>query len=129
MTYAVASRLPIETILIVEDEPFVAMMVADIARDLGAEKVLGARSADAALGLARTADITCAILDVFLQGGTAYGIAEILTRRGIPFLYSTGADLTDADPRFRHIPVLPKPYCEPELRAKLAKILLGALPA
>ena len=44
-----------------------------------------------------------------LGDGSVYRVAEILTARGVPFIFVTGYDSDSVDSRFQDIPVLQKP--------------------
>lgn len=109
-------------ILLVEDEPLIAMMAEDMLSDLGAEVVGPAHSLGAALELAEREGFDAAVLDINLQGETSDAVAEVLRRRGLPFLFATGygprrVGETEA-------PVLDKPYTERKL-AQTLRALLG----
>jgi CheY-like chemotaxis protein len=95
--------------LIAEDEALVAIMMEDIALELG-WSVVGpfAKTADALLA-AKTDDIDAAILDVSLAGEAVYPVAEMLVARGVPFVFTTGYGTESIDRRFARIPVLQKP--------------------
>lgn len=76
-------------ILLVEDEALVAMEIEAALEDAGAIVVGPAASFDAAYAQAQSADIDAAILDVDLGGREVFPAAELLDRRGIPFLFHT----------------------------------------
>jgi two-component SAPR family response regulator len=59
-------------------------------QDLGCEVVGPVARLDAALELARTERLDGAILDVELQDGRAFPLADLLLGRGIPFAFATG---------------------------------------
>jgi PAS domain S-box-containing protein len=96
-------------ILLVEDEPLVAMMMRDSLVELGF-CVVGPfdRAADA-LACAADEALDAAILDVNLGGDLVYPVAERLARRDVPFVFVTGYDAENIDPRFADVPVLQKP--------------------
>ena len=72
-------------VLLVEDEPLVSMMLADMLSAFG-HKVDGpySRFGDAILA-AKTGNLQAGILDVNLGGEKTYAVADILTDRKIPF--------------------------------------------
>jgi DNA-binding response OmpR family regulator len=97
-------------ILIVEDEALIASFVEDFLIDLGCEVIGLATRMDDAVRLAREAAIDGAVLDVNIAGEKVYPVADILTERGLPFVFMTGygaAGLRESD---RGRPVLQKPY-------------------
>ena len=79
-------------ILVVEDEPVVAMVIENLLADEGWSAVGPAASVDAAMRLAREEDIDAAILDVSVVGGAVYPVAELLSERGVPFVLATAYD-------------------------------------
>lgn len=108
-------------ILLVEDEPLISMMLADMLSENGHE-VDGpySRLADA-LDAATNKTLRAGILDVNVRGETIYPIADMLTERGIPFVFVTGYSAESIDPRFNHIPILQKPIEPQKIWAALAK--------
>jgi two-component sensor histidine kinase len=115
-------RFPGRRILVVEDEPLVAMMMAQIILDLGA-KVLGPFGSLAEALAADLSGLDAAVLDVNVAGDLVYPLAEKLTSLETPILFLTGYDAGSIDPRFRHGGVLTKPVDGSELAVCLATIL------
>ena len=109
-------------ILIVEDEMLVAMNVEDMLLDLGHEVAGIASRLAPALQLAGDADIDAAILDVNLAGEPSFPVAELLDRRGIPFLFATGYGLQGIEERYRSRILLQKPFRSVDLAEALAKL-------
>ncbi len=97
-------------VLIVEDEMLVAMNIEDMLLDLGHEVAGLAGRLDAALSLAGEADFDVAMLDVNLAGETSFPVAALLTERSIPFFFATGYGIKGIEERYRHRPVLQKPF-------------------
>ena len=99
-------------ILIVEDEPLIAMMLEDYLDALDREVAGTADNVASALALLGDGDgIDAAILDVNLKGGdTCWPIADALASRGIPFLLATGGSGDAVAEAHRARPVLPKPF-------------------
>ena len=80
----------IRRVLVVEDETLIAMMIEDALTDLGCEIVGPVSTLEAALKLARNETLDAAFLDVTIRGGEVFPVAEILMKRGIPFVFSSG---------------------------------------
>ena len=120
---------PIRAVLIVEDDGLLAMMMEDLVRAEGATQIHTSRSAAAALKLVTTDPLDCAILDVSMQGGPTYEVADSLAARGIPFLFCTGLARADIDARHRDRPLLAKPYGDEQFRACLMEALGRQPPA
>ena len=95
--------------MIVEDEALVAMVVTESLTMLGCS-VVGpfSRCADAIAAI-EADEIDAAILDVNLDGEMVYPLADMLTDRGVPFIFVTGYGAESIDGRFTHIPVIQKP--------------------
>lgn len=98
------------SVLIVEDETIVAMMVEDFVVELGHEVVAIEGRLERALTLAQSAQVDFAILDVNLNGQLTYPIAEALTARHVPFVFATGYGSQGLSDAWRHVPVLQKPF-------------------
>ena len=97
-------------ILVVDDEPMIAMLAAEFIADLGHAPVGPAHSLDEALEMVKTHDIDGAIIDVLLGRQTAYPLAELLAARGIPFVFATGQSAAAIEPGHSAIAVLVKPF-------------------
>ena len=85
-----AGRLRGLRVLIVEDEALIASFIEDFLIDLGCDVVGPAMRMKEAVDLAREAAIDGATLDVNIVGEKIYPVADILTERGIPFVFMTG---------------------------------------
>ena len=71
------------SILLVEDEVLIRMMVADMVEALGHRVVAEAGTIDQAMELARTATYDFAIIDVNLNGAMSFPIAEAIAARHV----------------------------------------------
>jgi PAS domain S-box-containing protein len=96
-------------VLLVEDEALVAMMIQETLVEFGFEVLGPVSTASEALAAARERHIDAAVLDINLGDGLVYTVAEILAKRGVPFVFVTGYDAESVDSRFSGIPVLQKP--------------------
>src|SRR6267154_1801796 len=86
------------SILVVEDEPLIALDLEQSLRKAGA-RVLSACTLDRALLLAEHAGLSAAVLDYGLAAGNCGPISERLTQRRIPFvIYSGYPDLKEKFP-------------------------------
>ncbi len=110
-------------VLIVEDEMLVAMTLEDTLLDLGMEVVATAMHLALAIELADRCEIDVAVLDINLHGGRSYPVADILIRRGIPFIFATGYGHAEGDEAYAGIPVLTKPYRPVDLAQALVLVL------
>jgi PAS domain S-box-containing protein len=110
-------------VLLVEDEPLVSMMLADMLSAFG-HKVDGpySRFSDAILA-ATSNNLQAGILDVNLGGEKTYAVADILANRKIPFAFVTGYGPDTIVSQFSHAPVLQKPIEAAKLHALLQQIV------
>jgi DNA-binding response OmpR family regulator len=98
-------------ILIVEDEPLIAMMLEDFLDILERGVAGSVDSVGAALDRIGEGGIDAAILDLNLRGGEkSTPVAEALAAAGVPFVFATGGSDDSVDERFRDRPVLQKPF-------------------
>ena len=85
--------MPIQRILIVEDEPLIAMMLEDFLDELGKQLVGTCDSVQSALATIADERPDAVILDINLSGGEkAWPVADALAKEGIPFVLSSGGD-------------------------------------
>jgi DNA-binding response OmpR family regulator len=98
-------------ILIVEDEPLIAMMLEDFL-EAGGMAVAGVSdTVQSALAVAGEGGVDGAILDVNLSGGEkSWPVAQALADQGIPFLFATGGGDGSIHEDFRGRPTINKPY-------------------
>ena len=108
-------------ILLVEDEPLVAMMMAQMIRDLGGD-VIGPFGTLAEASGAKLDAVDAALLDVNVAGELVYPLAERLVSRHTPIVFLTGYDANSVDERFGGSHVLTKPIDERELATVLANL-------
>lgn len=99
------------SILIVEDEPLIAMMLEDFLESLGHRIVAACDGVDEALGHVEAGGFDVAILDVQLRDGRqCWPVADRLADLGVPFVLATGGHVEPPPARHAAVPVLSKPY-------------------
>lgn len=104
------SILP-KSVLIVEDEPLIAMMLEDFLDVLGHRCAGTAESVADGLAAVAAGGVDAAILDLNLRGGEqSTPVADALAARGIPFLFATGGSGDAIPAAHRNRPTLPKPF-------------------
>ena len=113
--------------LVVEDEALVAMFVEDLLTGMGCVVVDVAGTLERGLALASSfaPRIDGAILDVNLGGTKVFPIADLLTERGVRFVFATGYGQAGLEPRYADHAVLTKPYS----RDALDRLLIATLAA
>ena len=89
-------QLPLagQSILVVEDEPLIAMDVVQGLQSAGAS-VAQARTLSEALSKVECPDLSAAVLDHALNDGDASQICDRLDRRNIPFVVYSGYDYVE----------------------------------
>ncbi|WP_179187937.1 response regulator [Sphingomonas sp. IBVSS2] len=109
-------------VLVVEDEPVVAMYLEDLLEALGCETIGPASRLADGLALAEGGGFDVAILDINLSGERSTPIAEALRARGVPFAFASGYG---APPEGfgKKVPMIEKPYREAQLADALARLL------
>ena len=101
----------VQRILIVEDEPLIAMMLEDFLDVLGKEMAGQADTVADAIAVIDQGSVDAAILDVNLRGGDkSWPIADALAARGIPFVFATGGSQDGVIDAHRDRPTLAKPF-------------------
>jgi CheY-like chemotaxis protein len=101
MTADQAFDLAGRTVLVVEDEYFIAQDLVRVFRRCGAGVIGPAASVERAMELlSRTEHLDGAVLDVNLRGDTVFPVAAALRQRHIRFVFTTGYDQG----------IIPEPY-------------------
>ena len=80
------------SVLVVEDDYFIAIEMCGALRAAGADVIGPARDIETGLAALRGDPIDCAVLDINLRGRMAFEIATALRARGIPTIFATGYD-------------------------------------
>jgi DNA-binding NtrC family response regulator len=98
------------SVLLVEDEALIRMMIGDMVEELGHTVVAEAGNMTEALALARTADFEIAVLDINVAGERIEPVADIIAGRDLPFIFASGYGAAGAPEKFRDRPTLQKPF-------------------
>jgi PAS domain S-box-containing protein len=117
------------TILIVEDEPLLAMQLSASLKEYG-WSVLGVAGSieDANRILADKARPDAAILDVDLGGAPVFPLARSLRRSGIPFIFCTGYEDLDYSSEFSNCTSVRKPATVLQIVRALREVVRAAHP-
>ena len=114
------------SILVVEDEAMVAMMLEDTLQDFGCNVIL-AGSIDDALSFVRKHALDGVLLDMNIHGRKTVAIAEELTIRSVPFVLVTGYSAGEGDPPvIKAAPRLQKPFDGASLGQLMAQTFVGS---
>jgi PAS domain S-box-containing protein len=115
-----------QRVLLVEDEALVAMMIQDWLIEAGHSVIGPISRASEALRAAAEADYDAAILDINLGDGMAYPVADLVAKRGVPFVFVTGYEADTVDERFSDVPILQKPIERQMLQGQFLSTPLAA---
>jgi CheY-like chemotaxis protein len=119
MEPAAPDRMP-DDVLIVEDDPIIALDFEDTIFGFGVKTVRTAGSVTKALEMIADRAPDFALLDVGLVREKSFAIAERLDALGIPFVFVTGYGVeVRLPPAFAQRPRLPKPCPTDALEAVL----------
>ena len=111
-----------EDVLIVEDDPIIALDFEDTILGFGVKTVRIAGGVAKALEMIADRAPDFALLDIGLVREKSFAIAERLDELKIPFVFVTGYGAIGAFPAaFAGTPILPKPCSTEALRAALRR--------
>ena len=110
-------------VLVVEDEPLVAMDVEASLAEAGCTVVGPAASVARALALVASEPLDAAVLDANLAGSPVDAVAEELAARGVPFAFVTGYGREALPARHAAAPMLTKPVPPAVLVAMVANLV------
>lgn len=125
-TLAPTSSIADRRLLVVEDESLVALGIAKMLKDEGADLVGIASSSSNALGFIEQTAVDAAVLDIGLGEGDVYMFAEALIERGIPFVFYSSRYVQGPSVRFyAGVPVVDKtaPNAMERLKSALHDLL------
>jgi CheY-like chemotaxis protein len=110
-------------VLIVEDDPIIALDFEDTILGFGVKSVRTAANVARALDMISERAPDFALLDVGLVREKSFAVAERLDQLKIPFVFVTGYGADVRLPAaFADTPRLPKPYSSDALRALLKRL-------
>lgn len=109
-------------VLVVEDEPLIAIMLEEALSDFGYAVVGPVENLKAAIQLAATEQIDTAVVDINIDGQIADAVADKLMDRGIPFLFVSGY-ARQLGLRYSGVPLLRKPFSFDDLHRAVEELL------
>ena len=99
------------SVLIVEDEPLIAMMLEDFLLSLGHTVAGTCESVAEAIAHIDRGGFDVAIVDVHLKGGEQiWPVADRLAEKNIPFAFATGGHIEPPPAAHAGAPILAKPF-------------------
>lgn len=110
-------------LLVVEDEPLVAMVIEDALTDAGCDDVKVARSTDDAMRLIKAEAFDAALLDANLGGRPVDEIAAALAFRNTAFAFVTGYGRQSLPLAFQNAAIVGKPFQQREAVEAVARLV------
>jgi CheY-like chemotaxis protein len=107
------------SVLLIEDEALIRMMLVEMIEEAGHSVVAEAGNVTKGAALATEAEFDLAILDINLGGDTIEPIASAITSRGKPFFFVSGYGSSGVPDAFRGTPVVRKPCLLAELQTAI----------
>ena len=123
-----ASTLEGARVLLVEDEPLVALDLRYELEDAGATVTGVARSVPEAMAAARNGPIDLALLDGNLKGEPVDEVAALFDSLSVPFCFVSGYGRENLPQGFDHAPLIEKPFRPDTLRTILTALLARGVP-
>lgn len=116
-------------VLVVEDEFLVATLIEDMLESAGCIVCGPVPRLAEALEAASREVCDAAVLDINLGGERIYPVADILTRRNLPFIFVTGYGANTLPSAYAACPRLHKPFKRADLLAALSNLVAGSPPS
>jgi PAS domain S-box-containing protein len=120
---ATASKLSGRRLLVIEDEPLVALDLIACIEDADGIVVGPAGSEKDALQLIETETVDAALLDANLHGKPVDRIAAALTGRNIPFVFVSGHNRDGLPAPFAKAPLVGKPFTHAQIVDTVGNLL------
>jgi DNA-binding response OmpR family regulator len=111
-------------VLIVEDEPMIALNLEDLLVEAGFEVAAVAGKLEKALKLIENGACDAAVVDANLAGVSASPIASALAARGLPFIVVSGYSPEQLHDAFSGALFIRKPYRPAELIQAINSVVL-----
>lgn len=119
---AASESLPPLRVLVVEDEPLVAMELMTEIEEGGAIAIGPATSCEQALAMIRGKGADLALLDGNLNGEKIDAVADLLAVRDIPFAFVSGYDRDHLPQAHSRRPMLGKPFVASDVRQMIHRL-------
>jgi len=116
-------------VLIVEDDPFIAMDIEmAVAEQLGEAAELIVVESVAQARRAVAGRLSCALLDIDVVDGKTFEVADTLRKTGIPFAFVSGSAPHEVPKPLRQARFLRKPFSTREVVAFVMAAIGGVVP-
>jgi len=115
-------------VLIVEDNFLVGADMQAVLEQAGYEVLGPAATVAAALAFIKLARPDAAVLDLNLASEKSHAVIDELAARNIPVVITSGCAAADLPEKYRHHPLLAKPYLPRELVRRVAQAMGSSRP-
>jgi DNA-binding NarL/FixJ family response regulator len=109
-------------ILVIEDDFYLATDQQHMLEQAGATVIGPTGDREKAAQLAKPSQVDCAVVDINLGRGPSFELAAMLSKRGIPYIFTTGYDAAAIPSEFSTIVRLEKPVRNREAIAALRQL-------
>ena len=109
------------SLIVVEDEPLIAIMIKDIVGELGWTVDRTAYSETEAFTALSECRPSLALLDIKLGQTTSLAVASSCRDRSIPIIFMTGYTATDVPNQCGSAPILAKPFTADQLAVAIRR--------
>jgi DNA-binding response OmpR family regulator len=109
--------------MVVEDDPLMGLLMADVLSDAGAEVVGPFATVTDATAAADGVALDGAVLDVQLLDGASYPVASHLEARSIPYAFLSSSDPAATPKDLHPVDFLPKPARRAEVIGLCQRVL------
>jgi len=116
------SRTTHNSVLIVEDETLLALMLEDLLIDSG-HRVVHAGSLPEAMAALEREPFDAAILDININGDGVFPVATRLRELNIPFVFASAINAEQIAPEFSTEQLIAKPYTIGQVQQSLSHLL------
>lgn len=123
-----AADLAPRSMIIIEDEALVSLMIEVFAGDLGWQVAGAAYTEATALELVERTSPSVAVIDINLGSTTGFRVAAECHARGVPVLFVTGFTAENLPKECSDDPILPKPFSAEEFDRALSRCLAAPVP-
>ncbi|MFM5916242.1 MAG: response regulator [Novosphingobium sp.] len=110
------------SVLVLEDEPIIAMLIEQLLEEAGATVLSTSTLAAAEDEIAHQVP-DMAVLDVNIHGQTSYSIAAQLRTLGVPSIFASGYGVAAHPDEFVGVPTVSKPYDLAEVTAAMKRAI------
>jgi len=120
---AIESTLKGARVLVLEDEWMISYHMVELLEEYGCEIVGPANRVAKAMDLVSAETLDGALLDLNVAGETAYGVAQALSDRGVPFTFVTGYSADWISEKYRQRPAIQKPINDAQFKLAMERML------